>query len=200
LAGERAVIQTSDFPGYGGYDQGDTFHTVDHLSDYAVMEAAVRELLIDKRLITASEIRRQIKVIDSRTPGLGARVVARARFYDSYRQPLLANGRNASEELGLTFDGDILLIEPWEKSCHALADVVEFNEIISTEEKRRGVEALGVELIGKLSDYERWIIAFANILLEKGLITPTELAQKTDHIEVRWTSRKDDVRLHALKS
>ena len=34
-------------------------------------------------------------------------------------------------------------LEPWEKRCHALADVLDFHKIINTEEKRRGVEALG---------------------------------------------------------
>ena len=52
-------------------------------------------------------------------------------------------------------------LEPWEKRCHALADVLDFHKIINTEEKRCGVEALGAEMIGKLSYYERWIVAFA---------------------------------------
>ena len=30
-------------------------------------------------------------------------------------------------------------LEPWEKRCHALADVLDFHKIINTEEKRRGV-------------------------------------------------------------
>jgi nitrile hydratase len=42
------------------------------------METAVRELLIEKKLIASDEIRRQIEMLDSRTPALGARVVARA--------------------------------------------------------------------------------------------------------------------------
>ena len=44
--------------------------------------------------------------------------------------------------------------------------MLDFHKIINTEEKRRGVEALGQELIGKLSYCERWIVAFANILFE----------------------------------
>ena len=45
---------------------------------YDMLETAVRELLIEKKLIGADEIRRQIEVLDSRTPALGAKVVARA--------------------------------------------------------------------------------------------------------------------------
>ncbi len=44
---------------------------------YDIMETAVRELLIERRLFGADEIRRQIEVLDSRTPALGAKVVAR---------------------------------------------------------------------------------------------------------------------------
>jgi hypothetical protein len=76
-------------------------------------------------------------------------------------------------------------LEPWEKRCHALADVIDFHKIINTEEKRRGVESLGSELIGKLSYYERWIAAFANILFQKGILTPGELARKMDEVAAR---------------
>ena len=77
-------------------------------------------------------------------------------------------------------------LEPWEKRCHALADVLDFHKIINTEEKRRGVEALGAELIGKLTYYERWIVAFANILFQKSVLTPEQLAQKMDEVVARF--------------
>src|SRR6516165_6383581 len=79
-------------------------------------------------------------------------------------------------------------LAPWEKRCHALADVLDFHKIINTEEKRRGVEALGAELIGKLSYYERWIVAFANILFEKSILTPDQLARKMDEVSTRFSS------------
>ena len=79
-------------------------------------------------------------------------------------------------------------LDPWEKRCHALADVLDFHKIINTEEKRRGVEALGAEMVGKLTYYERWIAAFANILFQKGILTPEELARKMDAVETRWSS------------
>ena len=82
-------------------------------------------------------------------------------------------------------------LEPWEKRCHALADVLDFHKLINTEEKRCAVEALGAELMGKLSYYERWIVAFANILFRKGLITPTELAEKMQEVEGRWSEAGD---------
>jgi len=78
------------------------------------------------------------------------------------------------------------VLEPWEKRCHALADVLDFHKIINTEEKRCGVEALGAEMVGKLTYYERWIVAFANILFRKRLLTPTELAEKMREVGARF--------------
>ena len=81
---------------------------------------------------------------------------------------------------------------PWEKRCHALADVLDFHKIINTEEKRRGVEALGAEMIGKLSYYELWIAVFANILFQKGILTPGDLALKMDEVAARWSAEPAD--------
>lgn len=89
----HAEISHSERPGY-----------------YDIMETAVRELLIEKRLFGADEIRRQIEVLDSRTPALGAKVVARAWVDQAFRVRLLANGRAACEELGITFYDDTQLI------------------------------------------------------------------------------------------
>ncbi len=84
---------------------------------YDVMETAVRELLIEKRLFGADEIRRQIEVLDSRTPALGAKVVARAWVDADFRQRLLADGRAACEELGISFydDTSLIVLENTEK-------------------------------------------------------------------------------------
>ena len=77
---------------------------------YEIMETAVRELLVERGLIAPGEIRRQIEVLDSRTPALGAKVVARAWVDPAFRARLLANGRAACEELGIGFYDDTQLI------------------------------------------------------------------------------------------
>ena len=299
---------------------------------YDIMETAVRELLIEKKLFGADEIRHQIEVLDSRTPALGAKVVARAWIDPAFKRgcwpmaaPPARNSASAStttpqlivlentetvhnlivctlcscyprpvlglppdwyklkpyraraviepravlaefgthhsrrrrgprqrlhrdgalpgaadapeghrqitdeEQLAALVTRDAMIgvipvsapnrkdramtqtenlrktpaeryrrpagepiqrieheLEPWEKRCHALADVLDFHKIINTEEKRCGVEALGAEMVGKLTYYERWIVAFANILFRKGILTPTELALKIKEIEARW--------------
>lgn len=77
---------------------------------YEVMEIAMRELLTEKGLITADDIRHQIEVLDSRTPALGAQVVARAWTDPEFKARLLADGRAACEELGISFYDDTRLI------------------------------------------------------------------------------------------
>lgn len=85
---------------------------------YDMLETAVRELLVEKKLIGPDEIRRQIEVLDSRTPALGAKVVARAWVDRDFRARLLADGRAACEqEFGITFydDTELIVLENTEK-------------------------------------------------------------------------------------
>jgi nitrile hydratase len=78
---------------------------------YEVLEIAVRELLTEKGLITADEHRRQIEILDSRSPALGAKVVARAWVDPAFRRRLLDDGSAACEELGITmYDGTRLIV------------------------------------------------------------------------------------------
>jgi nitrile hydratase len=78
---------------------------------YDMMETAVRELLVERKLFGPDEIRRQIEVLDSRTPALGAKVVARAWIDPAFKTRLLANGRAACEqEFGISFYDDTQLI------------------------------------------------------------------------------------------
>jgi len=77
---------------------------------YDMLETAVRELLIEKKYFSAGEIRRQIEVLDSRTTALGGKVVAKAWADPEFKKRLLANGRAACEELGISFYDDTQLI------------------------------------------------------------------------------------------
>jgi nitrile hydratase len=78
--------------------------TGDYVPGYfEMLEMSIGELLVERGLIGASEIRRQIEVLDSRTPALGAKVVARAWVDPEFKKRLLSNGRAACEELGISF-------------------------------------------------------------------------------------------------
>ena len=97
-------------------DQHDNYHDHDHphvhrspprpdqddtLTYYRAMEAAVRELLIDKGIVTADDVRRQVEDMDGRNAGRGAAMVARAWLDPDYKARMLADGSRAAEELGL---------------------------------------------------------------------------------------------------
>lgn len=75
---------------------------------------------------------------------------------------------------------------PWEKRCHALIDVLDYYKIVNTEEKRRGTENMGSEMATKLTYYEKWIISACNCLLQKGILTPDEIAMKTKEVTERY--------------
>jgi nitrile hydratase len=68
---------------------------------YEVLEQAVRELLIEKGVLTAAEISAQIDLMDSRSPALGAKVVARAWTDPAYKQCLIEDTRAALAALGI---------------------------------------------------------------------------------------------------
>ena len=65
----------------------------------ALLERALRELLIEKNVFGADDLRRQIELTESRTPELGARVVARAWTDPQYKARLLAEPKAAIESL-----------------------------------------------------------------------------------------------------
>jgi nitrile hydratase len=64
------------------------------------MEIAVRELLIEKGVVSAEEVARQIDAMDARSPANGAAVVARAWTDPDFKARLLADASAASREMG----------------------------------------------------------------------------------------------------
>jgi nitrile hydratase len=82
----------------------------DRLTYYKRMEIAVRELLIEKNILTPEEIRVAVERMDQRGPHLGARVVARAWVDPAFKRRLLQDGSAACQEVGITFDQATRLI------------------------------------------------------------------------------------------
>ena len=71
------------------------------LSYFQLMEVSLRELLVEKGLLTEAQINRQVEDMRGRTPERGAKVVARAWVDAGFKERLLSNGTKACEELGL---------------------------------------------------------------------------------------------------
>ena len=72
---------------------------------YQLMETSLRELLVEKGLLTDEQVNAEVAAMRARQPERGARVVARAWLDASYKKRLLANGTAACEELGLEILG-----------------------------------------------------------------------------------------------
>ena len=72
-------------------------------------------------------------------------------------------------------DRDEHPLEPWEKQVDAIVRLLVGNGTITLDELRRAIEDLGEAAYDRLSYFERWIAAVANLLLEKRIVTPREL-------------------------
>ena len=84
------------------HDDHAPIEDVSTISDYEVLEQAIRELLVEKGVLSAEAIQRQIDDMDSRTPVTGQKIVARAWTDDAYRQRLLDAPKAAFAEMGVT--------------------------------------------------------------------------------------------------
>ena len=76
-------------------------HDADAMSAYEVLEEAVRSLLIEKGVLTTAEIAGQVDLMDSRSPALGAKVIAKAWAEPQFKKRLLGDTRGALAELGI---------------------------------------------------------------------------------------------------
>jgi nitrile hydratase alpha subunit len=80
--------------------------------EYEIMVHAIKELLIEKAVLTPDQVRKAIEFMDSRTPALGAKVVARAWSDSAYRKRLMEDGTAAVGELGIGMgDAELIVVE-----------------------------------------------------------------------------------------
>ncbi len=70
------------------------------LTYWQTMEIAIRELLIEKGVTTASEIARQVDAMDARNPAMGASVVARYWTDPDFAAALLEDASAATRQMG----------------------------------------------------------------------------------------------------
>lgn len=82
---------------------------------------------------------------------------------------------------------------PWEKRVDALMRLLsdDKRQLLRVDELRRVIEDLGPDVYDKYSYYERWMAAITQIMLEKNVITPSELGERMEAIEVRQKALRD---------
>ena len=76
-------------------------HDASEMSPYELLEEAVRTLLLEKGVLTNDEIAAQVDLMDSRSPAIGADVVAKAWTDAAFRKLLLKDTRQALAGLGI---------------------------------------------------------------------------------------------------
>jgi nitrile hydratase len=78
--------------------------------EWEMLEIALRELMIEKDILTAREISDKIQEWDGKCPEVGARVVAKAWTDPAFKARLLADGNAGVGELGLELPGLKLVV------------------------------------------------------------------------------------------
>ena len=68
---------------------------------------AIRELLMDKGVLSSEDIQAQIDYIEARSPANGARLVARAWVDPAFKQRLLSDPKAACAEMGIDASGPV---------------------------------------------------------------------------------------------
>ncbi len=82
-------------------DHKDNDHPKHELSSHGKRIYAIRELLIEKGVLTQNDIQRQLDCMETKSPANGARLVARAWTDADFKARLLADPKKACAEMGI---------------------------------------------------------------------------------------------------
>ncbi|MDE0385795.1 MAG: nitrile hydratase subunit alpha [Defluviicoccus sp.] len=83
---------------------------VEETGHYELMATAIRDLLVEKGVVTPEQIRTQLEFMDSRGPAVGAEIIAKAWTDPAFRERLLDDGTAAVAELGIPMAGTELVV------------------------------------------------------------------------------------------
>jgi nitrile hydratase len=84
-----------------GTDNGSDDGSYQPYSYFQLMEVSLRELLVEKGVLTEAQVTEEVEAMRRRSPAIGARVVAKAWTDPGYKSRLLANGSQACTDLGI---------------------------------------------------------------------------------------------------
>ena len=77
----------------------------------------------------------------------------------------------------------------WERRVDALmvllTGVQGNRKLMTVDELRKNVEALGPGAYDRMSYYERWVTSITQTMIQRGVITTDELGRKMEEIEKR---------------
>ena len=103
------------------HDKADAHdHPRHELGHYARRIYAIRDLLLEKKILTPQDIQEQIDYQEQRSPANGARIVARAWSDPAFKARLIADPKAACAEMGIdaTSLNEFVVLENTEKVRH----------------------------------------------------------------------------------
>lgn len=108
---------SSQSPENHGHD-----HPKHELSPYAKRIYAIRDLLLEKGVLSEKDIRCQIEYQEARSPANGAKLVARAWADRAFKARLIADPKQACAEMGIdaTSINEFVVLENTEKVRHVV--------------------------------------------------------------------------------
>ena len=73
----------------------------------------------------------------------------------------------------------------WEKRVDALLVLLSGKncQLMTVDELRRNIEALGAEAYDRMSYYECWVTSITQVMIQRGVITTEELGRKMAELE-----------------
>jgi nitrile hydratase alpha subunit len=78
-------------------------------SEHEILSRALQELLEEKGVLTAEQVRKRMELFEAEFPQRGARVIAHAWANPAFKKRLLADGKAACAEWGLDLEADRLI-------------------------------------------------------------------------------------------
>lgn len=139
-------------------------------SRHELMILAMRELLVEKGILTTEAIRKGLETLDSWQPSRGAEIVAKAWTDPQFKARLLADGNAAAAELGINAgDAKLTVVENTE-TVH--------NVIVCTlcSCYPRAVIGLPPDWYRSKSYRSRVVIEPRKVLAEFGTVVPDDVA------------------------
>jgi hypothetical protein len=77
----------------------------------------------------------------------------------------------------------------WERRVDALmvllSGIKGARKLLTVDELRKNIEAIGPEAYDKMSYYERWVTSITQTMIQRGVISTEELARKMVEVERR---------------
>ncbi len=147
------------------------------LSQFERLAKAAADVLVAKGLVEPGELNVRMARLALTLAGDKDRAHPKARFSNA--------GVNDIGGLpGGPIDRHEHETADWEKLVTALGSILSGKRLRTVHESRRAQEELGDDY-NRLAYFERWAQATANLLYEKGALTPAEVATRMDDIKRR---------------